>query len=577
MKLEQARLQSTLQLLEKLPDTNTGSDAAFRLASAWLDECLQNHKSCPQTASAAGDPALPHRVIDVGPPGGSDEPYLLETCGQTGQYIALSHCWGGGHPIQTTKANVQDHRAQVRLAGLPRTFRDAVNVTRRLGFRYLWIDSLCIIQDDEKDWETEAALMHQYYKQSLLTIAAADGRNSDDGLFRDRERLRYQACELDIPGPDGSSQRVYAFTNSMSFELKRSSLSDSFKPFPLYSRAWVFQEQMLSPRTMTYARDRMAWRCQEVLFDERAPLVKRIEDFINDDKATNVVSMGGDPRSTDITVSEFQKKWVFPAQSNPSRPRRFRNVGYHKENCFPPEDEFLLDWGDTVREYTERSMTFQKDKLIAIHGIADAVASVVAKTYFAGVWVESHKSILMGLLWSSSRRKAGHPRLDIAPSWSWASTAAEVSWPGHWLCHLESRIDIIDLKRSGTAAKAEAELVVKAHLRPGRNDENGGFAILAWPSVQAADTSSPRTWQLDSRVTPVALDEQLAKNTPVWFAEVVAGEVHAQGNRKDLHCLVLVACGEKSIYRRIGYSIWRESDWMSTELPERRKMKLVIV
>lgn len=524
-----------------------------------------------------GNPPLPNRVIEVGSPDGSTEPYLLETCGRTGKYLTLSHSWGGGLPVQTTRANIQRHQVEVKLADLPRTFRDAVQVTRRLGFRYLWIDSLCIIQDDEKDWEVEAALMHQYYKLSLLTIAAADGSNSEDGLFRERDRLRNQPCELDIPGPNGSLQKVYAFTNSMSFELKRSSLLNSFKPFPLYGRAWVFQEQVLSPRTITYARDRISWRCQESLFDERAPLAKRIEDFINGDKASNIVRMAGDPRTTDATVAELQQKWVFPALSSPVRLRRFRNIGYHKEGCFPSEDEFLADWGNIIQEYTERSMTFQKDKLIAIRGIADAVAPIVARTYFAGFWVESHRSIFMGLLWSSSWTKRHGQRLDVAPSWSWASTASEVSWPGHWLCRLESRINIIELKQSGTVAKANAELVVEAHLRPGRKNKGHAFAIVDWPSVQAADISSPLSWPLDSMASPVCLDEDLADNSLVWFAEVAAGEVHIQKSRKDLHCLVLVDCGKKSTYRRVGYSMWQESNWMNAELPRRRKIKLSIV
>ncbi|KAE9368034.1 HET-domain-containing protein, partial [Stipitochalara longipes BDJ] len=241
------------------------------------DECLENHEIC--LASPTGDPSLPHRVIDVGSIDGPAEPYLLETSyGQVGNYMTLSHCWGGGTPVKTTSKNIQHHRVEVKLADLPRTFRDAVQVARKLSCRYLWIDSLCIIQDDRKDWEREAALMQQYYKHSLLTIAAADGNSSEAGLFRDRNGLRNRPCELQFTDIHGSSRQLYAYTNSM---------------------AWVFQEQALPPRTLTYSRDRISWRCQEMLFDERAPLIQ---------------------------------------------------------------------------------------KLIAIQGIADAVASVVSRTYFAGIW-----------------------------------------------------------------------------------------------------------------------------------------------------------------------------------------------
>ena len=149
------------------------------MPSAWLEECLETHKIC--SASTADDPPLPHRVIDVGSINGVAEPHLLETSGQVGNYLILSHCWGGGCPIMTTSKNIQSHLIQLKLLDLPRTFRDAIQVTRKLGCRYLWIDSLCIIQDNQKDWEVEAALMQQYYRQSLLTIAAADANNSEAG------------------------------------------------------------------------------------------------------------------------------------------------------------------------------------------------------------------------------------------------------------------------------------------------------------------------------------------------------------------------------------------------------------
>ena len=528
---------------------------------------------------------MPHRVLDVGSIDSLAEPYLLETSGQVGKYLALSHCWGGGSLIKTTIKNIQRHRTEVKLADLPRTFRDAVHVARKLGCRYLWIDSLCIIQDDRKDWEVEATFMHQYYKQSLLTIAAADGNSSEAGLFRDRDGLRNRPCELQVTDANGSPRQLYAYTNNMSFELKRSSLSNSYKPSPLYNRAWVFQEQALSPRALTYARDRISWRCQEMLFDERAPLMKSIEDFIIKDKTINIVRRGGDPRSTDATVAELQRKWIFPGPSpNPSR--SFANIGYHEKDCYLLEDEFLIDWGAMVLDYTQRDMTYQSDKLIAIQGIADAVAPIVSRTYFAGIWVESMKAIFMGLLWSSQRRKSKQSqRLDVAPSWSWASTDGEVRWPGHWLCRLESRINILELRRSGTAVKATAELVAEANLRPGFTENSQDFAVINWPeesteklSGQPTNASSRSRWPLDMLATPVCLDESLGSNVPVWFAELAAGEVHTQANRKYVHCLVLVGCGENSsAFRRVGYSMWEESKWTSSELPEPRKMKLRIL
>lgn len=266
-----------------------------------------------------------------------------------------------------------------------------------------------------------------------------------------------------------------------------------------------------------------------------------------------------------------------PCPLSVTRPRSSRGIGYHKEGCFPSEDDFLVDWCGIVEEYTGRSMTFQKDKLIAIKGTADAVAPILSRTYFVGFWIESHRSILMGLLWVSRRPKTGYQRLDIAPSWSWPSTAGTVSWPGHWLCRLQSRISILDLKLFDTASRASAELVVETHIRAGRKDKNLGFSVLDWPSAQAADASCPRNWPLNGIETPVFLDENLPEGSPVWFAEIAAREVHVRGNRKEVHCLVLVESGKESMYRRVGYSTWPESSWMNMEFPERRRISLTIV
>jgi len=200
-------------------------------------------------------------------------------------------------------------------------------------------------------------------------------------------------------------------------------------------------------------------------------------------------------------------------------------------------------------------MTFQKDKLIAIKGIADAAAPIVSRDYFAGFWIGSHRSITMGLLWSSSSSSSSrqniitHQRLDLAPSWSWASTPGKVSWQGHWLCQLEPRISIIDLKKlETTATRARAELVVETHLRPG-SKRGGAFAIVDWPSTHAADAPFSRSWPVDRPATAIALDEVLEN-------------------------IVLVEAGQESTYCRVGYSIWPESTWMNKEFPETKKMRL---
>ena len=165
---------------------------------------------------------LPTRLIDVGPPDGSQEPRLILASGikanSSRSYAALSHCWGGAPlaqsgsislpgflssiqtsaegtpsdvvagsgPLRTLTVNIEDRLKSIPMNILPRTFRDAVKVTRGLGLRYIWIDSLCIIQDSKSDWEQEAAQMADIYKGSYVTIAAEGSRDSHGGILRER-------------------------------------------------------------------------------------------------------------------------------------------------------------------------------------------------------------------------------------------------------------------------------------------------------------------------------------------------------------------------------------------------------
>lgn len=156
------------------------SEEFFDLISTWLKDCQIDHSACKPSASRG---TLPTRVIDVGSSDGGTVPRICETNGVTGDYIALSHCWGGGQPLKTTKENISSMKTGIPWAKLPNTFQDAITVTRRLGLRYLWIDSLCIVQDDAQDWEREAANMAVIFESAYLTIAATAATNGSVCTF----------------------------------------------------------------------------------------------------------------------------------------------------------------------------------------------------------------------------------------------------------------------------------------------------------------------------------------------------------------------------------------------------------
>lgn len=152
-------------------------------ARTWLNTCESTHGSYCQPRKGN----LPKRFIDTR----SGQPLrLVPTTSEVFQqlsgsvrYATLSYCWGVSTPLRTTKATEEDFGISIPENLLPRTFRHAIRFVRSLGIRYLWIDSLCIVQDDQAEWELEASRMGDFYAGSLVTIAASDAWDSDGGCF----------------------------------------------------------------------------------------------------------------------------------------------------------------------------------------------------------------------------------------------------------------------------------------------------------------------------------------------------------------------------------------------------------
>jgi hypothetical protein len=161
----------------------------------WLRDCIDTHHNCRRNSSPDGTPPLPTRVIDVLDPGG---PKLRETSNQQAEYLTLSYCWGPGKRLLNTRQSGWYKDFCEKLPGddyMPRTFREAVQVTRALGYRFLWIDAICIIQDDPNDVQREIARMADIYRLSTLTIAAASGPDTDSGLFHQARRTFLQTTQ----------------------------------------------------------------------------------------------------------------------------------------------------------------------------------------------------------------------------------------------------------------------------------------------------------------------------------------------------------------------------------------------
>lgn len=156
------------------------NDALFDVVRSWMENCHKRHKVCAPTLGNDA-PLLPNRVIDVTQDG--LDPRLVISEGQRGYYAALSHCWGGLQLLQTKVATLAQHQDCIPMEQLPKSFKDAITIARKLRIPYLWIDSLCIVQDSEQDWHHESGLMTSVYRNSMLTISATGAVDGSRGCF----------------------------------------------------------------------------------------------------------------------------------------------------------------------------------------------------------------------------------------------------------------------------------------------------------------------------------------------------------------------------------------------------------
>jgi hypothetical protein len=211
------------------------------------------HKTCVSTKRGT----LPTRVLQIfgemEPPGVR----LIETGGiMAVQYCALSHCWGpvDKQPLRTTLANYPCHLRGIANELLPKTFREAIVLTRSLNVEYLWIDSLCIIQDDGEDWRCEAGKMADVYRNATLVISASDAKDSTEGLFITERRH-----EIIMTVPYIAEGIIEGTFNMVPLRVPRLGLNQSH----LNTRAWAFQERLLARRIIFFAREGISWNCNE--------------------------------------------------------------------------------------------------------------------------------------------------------------------------------------------------------------------------------------------------------------------------------------------------------------------------
>jgi hypothetical protein len=313
--------------------------------------------------------------------------------------MTLSHRWGGSNILKLTRDTLPMFCKKIVFEDMPKTFRDAAVISKSLGIQYLWIDSLCIIQGegDLLDWFHESALMHKVYTFSYCNLSATVSEDSSQGLFRSRDPTR-SFC----------SPKIAFATRGLetdSTPIKHQFVDAGIWKFNvdagiLNSRGWVYQERLLAPRVLHFGHDQLFWECRELQACESYPA--KIPLF--------------------RTVVEAEKL-------------RFKDILNPKTDMCTNSGRdlrriMLGNWEKIVHTYSTKNLTQPGDKLIALSGIAKAVASLNQDTYLAGLW---RTDIESQLLWTAFPRRGDLETVRRspayrAPTWSWASIDGVVNF-----------------------------------------------------------------------------------------------------------------------------------------------------
>jgi hypothetical protein len=369
---------------------HSGSKSAIDLAMSWSTHCASFHPECSRRKQ---EHELPTRVIDIAlggkEPSDFQDVRLILTNGLRGHYASLSHRWSSTtKQFCTTKNNFQQHMKCMPLERLPRTFRESIILCRQFDIRYLWIDCLCIIQDDNEDWQKECEKMSDIFENSYLTISALQARDSDGGLFQLREQDTRRAY---LRSQEGILLGLRQEGYNLASDVRLSSTG---------SRGRILQEKILSPALLHFGNWQMHWECQSATISENR---------------ANVQIPGSGPLKN--VLHEVQR------------------VGCHSY----PRGHFIA-WNMIIQHYSHMDFTLEYDRLPAILGLAQRFQQSYRSTFVAGLWLED---LHRGLLWNRSNRKAKrvkdgwrfqttHTKCATAPSWSWIPTSSNNNVRFEW-------------------------------------------------------------------------------------------------------------------------------------------------
>ncbi|KAG4436102.1 hypothetical protein IFR05_008422 [Cadophora sp. M221] len=430
---------------------STKSPGYIDEANSWIRDCLKFHDSCGYLQPEGG--FIPTRLIQLGTVDGP-KCRLVEKADvqvtNTFTYFALSHCWGGDVGMKLLRDNIDAMKQGIAADALPPSFRDAIQISRLSKAGYIWIDSLCIIQDSPADWAHESVLMTSVYANAGCTISSTASASASGGCFRSFSPPRGECA---IVGGEGASlciEMPKAQVRIPAASLFRTRVLDA----PVSQRGWVFQERLLSRRVLHFCSDTIFFECAEGQSTDCADSV--VYSGVNKPQ----IEFEGRVYSKDIIAVVETKQMVARSGGQWNPPESARMIlsdvpdaliklieeGYYKECAISrgirstfaalksasedllTHDEGMMEfnrlWYELVSYYSAGCFTLHTDRLVAIAGIATAIQEKTDTLYLAGLWAQC--ALEFGLLWRAESPRAKEVEY-CAPSWSWAAVNGHVT------------------------------------------------------------------------------------------------------------------------------------------------------
>ncbi|KAH8763183.1 heterokaryon incompatibility protein-domain-containing protein, partial [Diaporthe sp. PMI_573] len=333
------------------------------MARHWYHQCL-SHSTCRNWREDSR--GLPTRLVRVWRPDNESPDFISAELCETSHlplstaYATLSHRWGDNQIFQLRQSSIEKLRQSIPFNELPRVFQDAMYTTIELGINYIWVDSLCIIQDLKEDWNHEAKRMGDVYQYAACNIAATGYQHSSIGLFAERNALTTTSFEgLYIRGSRG------AFYSAVGLSI-------------LNSRAWVAQERALSPGIVYFTPQMMWWECNHLVANEVFPTG---------------------------SIYGTNEEWLKTCS--------IRSLTVESE----PEDIYAF-WRKFISLYAGYKLTYEKDRFPAAAGIARTLDELTNDNFVAGFW---EGDLIRSLILTPRGRIEDVPTKQRASSWSWAS------------------------------------------------------------------------------------------------------------------------------------------------------------